>query len=82
MILAPALPAGLTTDEGLETNPCISPDGKQVVFTGQYEGASELYIMDVNGSVPKRITYDFAGNSIQAYSWTKDGQVIIPHHNL
>ena len=59
----------------MEINPCISPDGKQVVFTGQYEGASELYIMDINGGVPKRITYDYAGNLIQACSWTKDGKI-------
>jgi len=66
----------LTTDKGLEINPCISPDGKQVAFTGQYEGASELYIMDMNGGVPRRITYDYAGNLIQAYSWTKDGKIL------
>ena len=66
----------LTTDKGLEIDPCISPDGKQVIFTGQYEGASELYIMDINGGVPKRITYDYSGNLIQAYSWTKDGKIL------
>ncbi len=68
--------ARLTTDKGLEIDPCISPDGKQVVFTGQYEGASELYIMDINGGVPKRITYDYTGNLTQAYSWTKDGKLL------
>jgi tricorn protease len=26
----------LTTDQGMETFPVISPDGKQVVFSGQY----------------------------------------------
>src|SRR5438552_8410934 len=66
----------LTTDKGLEINPCISHDGKQVVFTGQYEGASELYIMSIDGGVPKRITYDYAGNLVQAYSWTKDGKIL------
>ena len=66
----------LTTDKGLEINPCISPDGKWVVFTGQYEGASELYLMDINGGVPKRITYDYSGNLTQAYSWTKDGKIL------
>lgn len=65
----------LTTDKGLETYPCISPDGKEVVFTGQYEGTSELYMMDINGGVPKRITFDFSG-AIQAYSWTKDNRIV------
>ena len=66
----------LTTDDGLEQNPTISPDGKTVVFTGQYEGISELYSMNINGGVPKRITWNFDGYSIQAYSWTKDGKLL------
>ncbi|MFT4153425.1 S41 family peptidase [Parafilimonas sp.] len=65
----------LTTDKGLEINPVISPDGKQMVFNGQYEGISELYFMSINGGIPRRITYDFDG-AIQAYSWTKDGKII------
>ncbi len=68
--------ARLTTDKGLETYPCISPDGKRVAFTGQYEGSPEIYIMDINGGVPKRITYDYSGGLIQAYSWTKDNKIV------
>src|SRR6478609_3684555 len=63
----------ITTNDGLETDPSISPDGKQIVFTGQYEGSSELYIMSINGGVPKRITYNFDGNATHACGWTKDG---------
>lgn len=65
----------LTTHPGMETNPVISPDGKQLVFTGQYEGASELYLMNINGSVPKRLTYDFDGR-IKPLGWTNDGKII------
>jgi tricorn protease len=36
--LGSGLTARLPTNEGLETEPAISPDGQQVVFTGQYEG--------------------------------------------
>ena len=66
----------ITTNNGLETDPIISPDGKQIVFTGQYEGISELYIMDINGGVPKRITYDFGSRFIHACSFTKDGKIL------
>lgn len=65
----------LTTHLGVESNPVFSPDGKQIVFTGQYEGISELYVMDVNGSVPKRITYDFYGR-VNAVQWLADGQIV------
>src|SRR4029078_3921841 len=49
----------LTTHQGVETNPVISPDGKQIAFLGQYEGPTEVYIMNMTGGVPKRLTYDF-----------------------
>ena len=67
--------ARLTTHSGVETNPAISPDGKQVAFTGQYEGATELYLMNLNGGVPKRLTFDF-DNSKRISGWTKDGNIL------
>ena len=67
--------ARLTTHQGLETNPVISPDGRQLVFTGQYEGPPELYVMNLAGGVPKRITYDF-GSLNAASGFTRDGRVI------
>jgi tricorn protease len=65
----------LTTDQGMETNPSISQDGKYIVFSGQYEGYTELYEMDINGSVPKRLTYNL-DRTIQASGWTSDGKII------
>ena len=65
----------LTTHEGVETNPAISPDGSQVAFTGQYEGPTELYVMSINGGVPKRLTYDFDGSK-RISGWTKDGKIL------
>jgi len=74
--LASGTNARLTTHQGVETNPVISPDGKQLVFTGQYEGVSELYLMDINGGVPRRLTYDFDGYYVHISGWTKDGKII------
>lgn len=65
----------LTTDQGMETFSVISPDGKQVVFSGQYEGISELYLMNLNGSVPKRLTYLFDRN-IYASRWASAGKIL------
>ncbi len=66
----------LTTHSGLERNPHISPDGQWVVFTGQYEGPNDLYVMPLNGGVPKRVTYDL-GETYQAEGWTTDGKILI-----
>jgi tricorn protease len=65
----------LTTNPGVERNPVISPDGKQIVFVGQYEGASDLYLISINGTVPKRLTYDFDAR-IKPAGWTNDGKII------
>lgn len=47
----------LTNDVGVEVFARISPDGKNVAFTAQYDGNTEVYVMPSNGGVPKRLTY-------------------------
>ncbi len=47
----------LTSHEGNEMFPHISPDGKWIAFTGQYDGNTEVYLIPVTGGVPKRLTY-------------------------
>src|SRR3990170_1063985 len=37
----------LTTDEGLESNPAFSPDGRRLAFTAQYEGNPDVYVVPV-----------------------------------
>lgn len=47
----------LTNDIGFEMFARFSPDGKNLAFTGQYDGNTEVYIMPAQGGTPKRITY-------------------------
>ena len=47
----------LTNDVGYEMFAKFSPDGKNLAFTGQYDGNTEIYLMPANGGVPKRLTY-------------------------
>ncbi len=47
----------LTTDIGFEMFAHFSPDGKQIAFTGQYDGNTEVYLMPAEGGVPKRLTF-------------------------
>ena len=42
----------LTSHPGTEEAAKISPDGKQVVFTGAYDGAPSLYLMPIDGGPP------------------------------
>src|SRR5580692_2276707 len=47
----------LTSSPGYEMFPRFSPDGKNIAFTGQYDGNTEVYVMPSQGGVPKRVTY-------------------------
>ncbi|HXB07766.1 MAG TPA: PDZ domain-containing protein, partial [Puia sp.] len=73
--MATGLSSRLTSHVGLEEYPLISPDGKTLFFTGQYEGSPELYCMPLEGGVPKRLTYDFDGGA-RATCFTNDGKVV------
>jgi len=64
----------LTAHEGEERFPRISPDGRTIAFTAQYEGNDDVYVMPVSGWEPRRLTFHPAPD--QAIGWTADGQVL------
>lgn len=65
----------LTSHPGTEEAAKFSPDGKTLVFTGEYDGAPSLYSMPATGGAPRRLTYFGAG--VQAVAWTPDGRKIV-----
>ncbi len=69
----------LTTHPGQEVRAVISPNGKQIAFNGSYDGASEVYVMPVEGGLPKRLTFD-AGNSV-AIGWSPAGEILYTTQN-
>lgn len=64
----------LTTHPGEETHPVISPDGKTIAFTANYEGFPEVYTMPINGGIPKRWTYEDEASI--ATTWTPAGEIV------
>lgn len=64
----------LTSDVGMEDNAAISPDGKMVAFSAQYEGPTDAYVMPVEGGIPKRLTWD---GDAAVEGWTPDGKVLV-----
>ena len=65
----------LTTDDGVESRPAFSPDGKLVAFSAQYEGNPDVYVVPVEGGVPRRLTWHPGPDLVQAF--TVDGKNVL-----
>jgi len=64
----------LTSDEGYESSPHFSNDGKMIAFTAQYDGNIDVFVMPAEGGEPKRLTYHPSGDFVQG--WTPEGKVL------
>jgi len=69
----------ITTNQGVESNASISPDGKSIAFNAEYEGPNEVYLISAEGGIPKRITWEGlkGGSAPKIYGWTKEGKLIV-----
>lgn len=77
----------LTSHNGYEMFPRISPDGKYIAFTGQYDGNTEVFVMPAEGGEPQRLTYtatlerddlgDRMGPNNIVIGWTPDSRKIL-----
>ncbi|SHE66767.1 tricorn protease [Mariniphaga anaerophila] len=47
----------LTSHEGMELFPKISPDGKWIAFSGEYAGNRQVFVMPSEGGVSKQLTW-------------------------
>ena len=48
----------VTSHEGVEGPAFFSPDGRRLAFTAQYDGGTDVYVMDAAGGMPRRLTWD------------------------
>ncbi len=67
-------PQQLTVKQTAESNPILSPDGKWVAFTGNYDGNDDVYIISSKGGIPKRLTYHPAAEI--ARSWHGNNKIM------
>jgi tricorn protease len=47
----------LTIHDGQERSPKFSPDGTLIAFTAEYDGNSDVYVMNTTGGEIRRVTY-------------------------
>jgi len=61
--------------KGTNITPAWSPDGAQIIFSSSMQGNPELYVSDINGGRPKRLTISNGAN--MSPSWNpKTGATI------
>jgi tricorn protease len=68
-------PKRLTVDEGIESNPHFSPDGKIIAFNAQYDGNTDVFTIPVEGGIPKRLTWHPGYDLVRGF--TPDGAGIL-----
>ena len=64
----------LTSNEGEETLPHFSPDGKFIAFTGEYDGNVDVYLIPASGGEPQRLTWHPGADLVTG--WSPDGNYI------
>jgi len=64
----------LTTNEGYESNPHYSDDGKWIAFTAEYDGNVDIYILPSSGGSPQRVTHHPTQDFVEG--WTPDGHIL------
>lgn len=65
----------ITSDPGEERFAKFSPDGKEIAFTGSYDGGVDVYVMPAGGGVPRRLTWHPAADVV--VGWTPDGKDVL-----
>lgn len=64
----------LTAHDGYEYLPRISPDGRSIAFSAEYEGNMDVYVMPATGGEPRRLTWHPGADRV--ITWTPDGRIV------
>ena len=62
----------LTIHDGNESFPRFSPDGSLIAFTGQYDGNTDVYVMNTDGGGITRVTWHPGGDIVLGWHPTKN----------
>ena len=79
----------LTSHEGLELFPKISPDGQWIAFSAEYSGSRQIWVMPAEGGSARQLTYynsvgvmpPRGGYDHVVLDWTPDSQKILIRAN-
>ncbi|MCM4155253.1 hypothetical protein [Gramella sp. AN32] len=68
-------PQRITIDEGVESNPVFSPDGKTIAFSAEYDGNQDVFTVPAEGGIPKRLTWHPYPDMVRDF--TVDGKKVL-----
>ncbi len=68
-------PRRLTVDEGVESNPVFSTDGKTIAFNAEYDGNVDVFTIPVEGGIPTRLTWHPSPDIVRGF--TSDGKSVL-----
>lgn len=73
--LGSATPAQrLTTHPAEEINAQWSKDGQWLAYQANYEGVTEVYVLNKDGGLPKRVSFD--NSRVKVQGWTAEGKIL------
>lgn len=65
----------LSSPAGNESFPKFSPDGKSIACVAGYDGGSDVYVLGVEGGIPRRVTHHPTGEVL--CGWDPSGKDLI-----
>ena len=65
----------LTSVGAVTEGPYFSPDGTQIAYSTHEHGQVDVYVVNAEGGVPRRLTWEPTGN--YAVGWTPDGKDVL-----
>jgi tricorn protease len=75
----------LTSHEGTELTPKISPDGKWIAYSAEYSGTRQVHLIPSEGGAPKQLTFyndvgampPRGGFDYWVQGWCPDGKILV-----
>jgi Tol biopolymer transport system component/imidazolonepropionase-like amidohydrolase len=67
----------LTQGMAFDSQPAVSPDGLRVAFVSDRDGAENVWIMDVDGGEPRRLSANRGHDEFASPAWAPDGSHVV-----
>ena len=64
-------PMRLTVNQDVEFEPVISPDGKWIAFSGNYDGNIDVFVIAAGGGMPIRLTFHPSAEIVRGWNGNK-----------